>query len=173
MPLTREQKSDQVAWFGAVLNDNEVVVVMKNAGLSVAEVSDLRNKMREVGGGVKVVKNRLARIAIGDRPGSEVKELFKGPTVVAYSADPVTAPKVVVKWVKDHEKLEILGGLMGETALDAAGIDSLSKMPSREEIIAQIVGSLTAPGSNISGAIGAPAANLAGIAKALAEKEDA
>ncbi|NRA30573.1 MAG: 50S ribosomal protein L10, partial [Parvularculaceae bacterium] len=85
MPLTREDKKDQVAWFEGVLNDNEVVVVMKNAGLTVAEVSDLRNQMREAGGGVKVVKNRLAKIAIGDRPGGEVKDLFVGPTVIAYS----------------------------------------------------------------------------------------
>lgn len=176
MPLSREDKKSQVAWFEDVLNDNEVIVVMKNQGMSVANVTDLRNKMREAGGGVKVVKNRLAKIAIGDRPGSEFKELFAGPTVVAYSEDPVTAPKVVVQWVKDNEKLEaleILGGLMGETAMDKPGIDALSKMPSREEIIAQIVGSLTAPGSNISGAIGAPAANLAGIVKTIAEKEDA
>lgn len=173
MPLNRDQKSDQVAWFENVLNDNEVVVVMKNAGLTVAEVSDLRSQVREVGGGVKVVKNRLAKIAIGDRPGSEVKDLFTGPTVVAYSEDPVSAPKVVVKWVKDHDNLEILGGLMGETAMDPQGIDTLSKMPSREEILSQIAGSLTAPWTNISGAIGAPAANIAGCLKSMAEKEDA
>jgi len=173
MPLTREDKKDQVAWFETVLNDNEVVVVMKNAGLTVAEVSDLRNQMREAGGGVKVVKNRLAKIAIGDRPGSEVKDLFVGPTVVAYSEDPVTAPKVVVKWAKDHDSLDILGGLMGETALDAPGIDSLSKMPSREEVLSQISGSLTAPWTNISGAIGAPASNIAGCLKTMTEKEDA
>ncbi|MCQ8184333.1 50S ribosomal protein L10 [Parvularcula maris] len=173
MPLTRDQKKDQVGWFEGVLNDNEVVVVMKNSGLTVAEVTDLRNQMREAGGGVKVVKNRLAKIAIGDRPGSEVKDLFKGPTVVAYSEDPVTAPKVIVKWAKDHDALEILGGLMGETSMDAGGIESLSKMPSREEIIGQIAATLTAPGANISSAAGAPAANIAGILKTLAEKEDA
>ena len=146
---------------------------MKNAGLTVAEVSDLRNQMREAGGGVKVVKNRLAKIAIGDRPGGEVKDLFVGPTVIAYSEDPVTAPKVVVKWAKDHDNLDILGGLMGETALGAPGIDSLSKMPSREEVLSQISGSLTAPWTNISGAIGAPAANIAGCLKTMTEKEDA
>ena len=173
MPLTREQKSDQVVWFENVLNDNEVVVVMKNAGLTVAEVSDLRAQMREAGGGVKVVKNRLAKIAIGDRPGSEVKELFTGPTVVAYSEDPVTAPKVIVKWAKDNDSLEILGALMGDTALDAAGVDNLSKMPSREEIIASIVGQIMAPGANIASAITAPATNLASITKTLAEREDA
>ena len=176
MPLSKEDKQGQVAWFETVLNDNEVVVVMKNAGMTVAQATDLRNKMREAGGGVKVVKNRLAKIAIGDRPGSEVKEYFSGPTFVAYSEDPVTAPKVVVKWVKDNEKLEvaeILGGLMGETALDAKGVDSLSKMPSREEVLSQISGSLTAPWTNLSGAIGAPAANIAGCLKTMTEKEDA
>ncbi len=176
MPLSRDQKTNQVAWFESVLNDNEVVVVIKNAGMTVAQASDLRNKMREAGGGVKVVKNRLAKIAIGDRPGAEFKEHFSGPTFVAYSEDPVTAPKVVVKWVKDNEKLEvaeILGGLMGETALDAKGVDSLSKMPSREEVLSQISGSLTAPWTNLSGAIGAPAANIAGCLKTMTEKEDA
>jgi large subunit ribosomal protein L10 len=173
MPLTRDQKEDQVGWLENVLNDNEVLVVMKNAGLTVAEVTDLRNQMREAGGGVKVVKNRLARIAIGDRPGAEVKDLFKGPTVIAYSEDPVTAPKVVVKWAKDHDALEVLGGLMGETSMDAGGIENLSKMPSREEIIGQIAATLTAPGANISSAAGAPAANIAGILKTLSEKEDA
>jgi large subunit ribosomal protein L10 len=173
MPLNKEQKQSQVSWFENVLNDNEVIVVMRNSGLTVAEVTDLRNQMREAGGGVKVVKNRLAKIAIGDRPGSDVKELFTGPTVIAYSEDPVTAPKVVVKWAKDHDALEILGGLMGETALDAPGVDSLSKMPSREEVISQIAASLTAPGANISAAAGAPAANIAGILKTLAEKEEA
>jgi large subunit ribosomal protein L10 len=173
MPLNREQKKDQVAWFENVLNDNEVIVVMKNHGLSVADITELRNKMREAGGGVKVVKNRLARIAIGDRPGSEVKELFAGPTVIAYSEDPVTAPKVVVKWIKGRETLEIVGGLMGETAMDEAGIKSLSDMPSREEIIASIVGQIIAPAGNIVSAVTAPASNLASITQTLAEREDA
>ncbi|MEE4209198.1 MAG: 50S ribosomal protein L10 [Parvularcula sp.] len=173
MPLNREQKKDQIAWFESVLNDNEVVVVMKNTGLSVAEVTELRNKMREAGGGVKVVKNRLAKIAIADRPGSEVKELFAGPTVIAYSEDPVTAPKVIVNWIKKHEKLVIVGGLMGETAMDEAGIKALSDMPSREEIIASIVGQIIAPAGNLVSAITAPATNLASITKTLAEREDA
>lgn len=174
MPLTRQQKTDQVAWIANVLNDNEVVVVMENRGLTVAQVSELRNQMREAGGGVKVVKNRLAKIALKDVPGGDdASAYFKGPTFIAYSADPVTAPKVIVKFAKDNEKIAILGGLMGETPMNATGIDNLSKMPSREELIASIVGSLTAPGANISGAIGAPARNLAGIVKTIAEKEDA
>lgn len=174
MPLTRQQKSDQVDWMSQVLNDNEVLVVMQNAGLTVAAVSELRNQMREAGGGVKVVKNRLAKIALKDVDGGEsAAALFVGPTVIAYSADPVTAPKVVVNFAKENDKLEIQGGLFGGETLGAKGIDSLSKLPSREEIIAQISASLTAPGANISSAAGAPAANIAGILKTLAEKEDA
>jgi large subunit ribosomal protein L10 len=174
MPLTRQEKSAQVDWIANVLNDSEVLVVVENKGLTVAQVSDLRTRMRTAGGGVKVVKNRLARIALADRPGGEkASDLFKGPTFIAYSDDPVTAPKIIVEYAKGNDRVEILGGLFGGEAMDAKGIDSLSKMPSREEIISQIAGSLTAPGSNISGAIGAPAANLAGIVKTIAEKEDA
>ena len=174
MPLSREQKTDQVDWINTVLNDNEVLVVMENRGLTVAEVSDLRTQMREAGGGVKVVKNRLAKIALKDRDGGEdTSALFKGPTVIAYSEAPVTAPKVIVNFAKDNEKLGILGGLFGGQAMDPKGVDDLSKMPSREEIIASIVGSLTAPASNIASAVGAPAKNIAGIVKTIAEKEDA
>ncbi len=174
MPLTRQNKSAQVEWISNVLNDNEVLVVMENKGLTVAEVSDLRVKMREAGGGVKVVKNRLAKIALKDVDGGDqTAELFKGPTFIAYSEDPVTAPKVVVEYAKTNDKVEILGGLMAGTAMNAAGVTSLSKMPSREEVIAQIVGSLTAPAQNVAGAIGAPAANIAGCLKSMAEKEDA
>ncbi|MBB4658933.1 50S ribosomal protein L10 [Parvularcula dongshanensis] len=173
MPLTREQKSDQVAWMQGVLNDNEVVVVMRNHGMTVAEVSDLRARMREAGGGVKVVKNRLAKIALKDAPGGEVADLFTGPTVIAYSEDPVTAPKVIVKYAKENEKLEILGGRMGDQAMDAKGIDTLSEMPSREEIIASIVGQLMAPASNLINAVTAPASNIASILKTLEERENA
>lgn len=173
MPLTREQKADQVEWMKGVLANNEVLVVMENQGLSVAEVTELRNKMREAGGGVKVVKNRLARIALDGQPGGEVANLFTGPTVIAYSEDPVTAPKVIVDYVKSNEKLVIRGGKMGEESMDASGIDALSKMPSREEMIATIVALIGAPASNVVGAIAAPGRNIAGIAKTIAEKEDA
>ena len=174
MPLTRQDKTAQVDWISTVLNDNEVLVVMENKGLTVAEVSDLRVKMREAGGGVKVVKNRLAKIALKDVDGGDkASDLFKGPTFIAYSEDPVTAPKVVVDYAKSNEKLEILGGLMAGTAMDSAGVTNLAKMPSREEVISQIAGALTALGSNISGAAGAPAANIAGCLKAMADKEDA
>ena len=173
MPLSREQKADQVEWMKGVLASNEVLVVMENQGLTVAEVSDLRAKMRDAGGGVKVVKNRLAKIALDGQPGGDIASLFTGPVVIAYSEDPVTAPKVVVEYAKSNEKLVVRGGKMGEEAMDAAGIDSLSKMPSREEMIATIVQLIGTPASNVVGAIAAPGRNIAGIAKTIAEKEDA
>lgn len=175
MPLSREQKSDQVDWISTVMDDSEVLVVVANNGLTVSEFEELRGKMREKeGAGMKVVKNRLAKIALNERDGGEaLGELFTGPTFIAYSTEPATAPKVLVDFAKGNEKAVILGGLFAGQALDADGVDRLSKMPSREEIIGQIAASLTAPGANISSAAGAPAANIAGILKTLAEKEDA
>lgn len=173
MPLSREQKAGQVEWMKGVLADSEVLVVMENQGLTVAEVTELRNKMREAGGGVKVVKNRLAKIALDGQPGGDISSLFTGPVVLAYSDDPVTAPKVVVEYAKTNEKLVIKGGKMGEESMDASGIDALSKMPSRDELIATIVALIGTPASNVVGAIAAPGRNIAGIAKTIAEKEDA
>ena len=173
MPLTRQEKADQVEWMRGVLNDNEVLVVMRNDGLTVAQVTELRNKMRQAGGGVKVVKNRLAKIALQDAPGAGVADLFTGPTVIAYSEDPVTAPKVIVDYAKGNDKLVILGGKMGDEVMNDQGIDALSKMPTREEIIASIVGQIMAPASNLINAVTAPASNIASILTTLEEREDA
>ena len=173
MPMNRTQKADVVEWIKSVFDDNEVVVVVENKGLTVADASALRNEMREAGGGVKVVKNRLAKIAIADKPAKEIAGLFERPTFIAYSADPVSAPKVLAKFAKENDNLVILGGIMGDTALDAAGVDALSKMPSREEILGSIAGLLVAPHTNVVSAIAAPGKNLAAIAKTQAEREDA
>ena len=174
MPMNRTQKADAVDWIGGVFDANDVVVVMRNKGLTVSEVSTLRNDMRAAGGGVKVVKNRLAKIAIKDKDAKIIADLFEGPTVLGFSDDPVTAPKVIAKFIKENEdSLEILGGIMGDTALDIAGITALSKMPSREEILGSISNLLTATHANVVSAIAAPGKNLASIAKARAEREDA
>jgi large subunit ribosomal protein L10 len=171
--MDRTAKAEMVEWIGGVFDANDVVVVFENKGLTVSEVSDLRTQMREAGGGVKVVKNRLAKIAVKDKSGEKISDLFKGPTVLAYSEDPVTAPKVLAKFAKDNENIEILGGVMGDTALDGAGVVALSKMPSREEVLSSIAGMLTVPGGNIVSVATAPAANIAACIKTIAEKEDA
>lgn len=171
--MDRTEKKDSVAWIDSVFAANEVVVVLKNTGLSVSDMTDLRSRLRETGAGMKVVKNRLAKIAIADKPGEKISNLFQGPTAIAFSADPVSAPKVLAKYAKENEKLVILGGMMGDESLDEGGVKALANMPSREDILASIAGMLMAPAQNLAGAISAPAANIASILKTLEERESA
>jgi len=133
-------------------------------------MQDLRGRMREAGGSVRVAKNKLAKIALDGKPVASIAEYLEGMTVLAYSEDPVAAAKVMDKYAKDNDKLVILGGAMGETALDLAGVKAVAAMPSREELIAQIVSQIGAPAANIAGAIGAPASNIASILSTIEEK---
>jgi large subunit ribosomal protein L10 len=158
---------------GQIFESSGVVVVAHYAGLTVAEMQDLRARMREVGGSVRVAKNRLAKIALQDKPGAAMADLLTGMTVLAYSEDPVAAAKVADKFAKENDKFVILGGAMGETALDPAGVKAVASMPSREELIAQIVSCIGAPASNIAGAIGAPASNIASILSTIEERAEA
>lgn len=171
--VDRAAKEAVVEELGQIFSDSGVVVVAHYAGLSVAEMTDFRSRMREAGGGVRVAKNRLAKIALEGTPCASIASLLQGQTVLAYSEDPVTAAKVVEAYAKDNDKLVILGGAMGETALDRAGVKSVASMPSREELIADIVGMLGAPASNLAAAIGAPAANIASILTTIEEKAEA
>ena len=168
--MDRAQKEKVVEELGQIFESSGVVVVSHYAGLTVAEMQDLRAQMREAGGSVRVAKNRLAKIALEGKPCASIADLLTGMTVLAYSEDPVAAAKVVEKFSKENSKLEILGGAMGETALDVAGVKSVAAMPSREELIASIVGCIGAPASNIAGAIGAPASNIASILSTIEEK---
>ncbi|MGF1543424.1 MAG: 50S ribosomal protein L10 [Parvularculaceae bacterium] len=169
--MDRTQKSEQVDWIGKVFDEN-VVVVVANGGMSVPEFEALRGELREAGAGMKVVKNRLAKIAITGKPAEKLTDLFQGPTAIAFSVDPVAAPKAIKKYAKENEKLKILGGAMGEEIMDEKGVDALASMPSREELIASLVLTITSPASNLAAAIGAPASNLAGCIEAI-EKKDA
>ncbi|WP_172299646.1 50S ribosomal protein L10 [Pseudoruegeria sp. HB172150] len=171
--MDRAQKEKVVDELGQIFESSGVVVVAHYAGLTVAEMQDLRARMRDAGGAVRVAKNRLAKIALEGKPNASIADLLTGMTVLAYSEDPVAAAKVAEDFAKDNKKFEILGGAMGETALDRAGVEAVSKMPSREELIASIVGCLGAPASNIAGAIGAPASNIASILSTIEEKAEA
>jgi large subunit ribosomal protein L10 len=171
--VDRAQKEAVVGELGQIFSDSGAVVVCHYAGLTVAQMSDLRRQMREAGAGVRVAKNRLAKIALEGTPCAGISEFLQGQTVLAYSEDPVSAAKVVDKYAKTNDKLVIVGGAMGETVLDVDGVKSLASMPSREELIASIVGAIAAPGANLAAAIGAPAANLAGILSTLEEREAA
>ncbi|MEM8788031.1 MAG: 50S ribosomal protein L10 [Pseudomonadota bacterium] len=171
--MDRAAKEAVVDELGQIFTDSGVVVVAHYTGLSVAEMTDFRSRMREAGGSVRVAKNRLAKIALDGKPCASIAGLLEGQTVLAYSEDPVTAAKVVEAYAKDNDKLEILGGAMGETALDRNGVKSVAAMPSREELIADIAGMLGAPAANLAGAIGAPAANIASILSTIEERAEA
>lgn len=171
--MDRAQKEQLVGELGQIFQSSGVVVVAHYAGLTVAEMQNLRAQMREVGGAVRVAKNTLAKIALEGTPAAPIASLLSGMTVLAYSEDPVAAAKVADKFAKTNDKFVILGGAMGGTKLDTAGVAAVAKMPSREELIAQIVSCIGAPASNIAGAIGAPASNIAGILKTLEEREAA
>jgi len=158
---------------GQIFASSGVVVVAHYAGLTVAEMQVLRAKMRDAGGAVRVAKNKLAKIALEGKPCASIGNLLTGMTVLAYSEDPVAAAKVIDAYAKDNKKLEILGGAMGNGALTPEGVKAVASMPSREELIAQVVACIGAPASNIAGAIGAPAQNIAGILKTLEEREAA
>jgi len=171
--VDRAQKEKLVEELGQIFDSSGVVVVAHYAGLTVAEMQDLRARAREAEASVRVAKNRLAKIALEGKPCESMGEYLTGMTVLTYSEDPVAAAKVAAGFAKDNSKFEILGGAMGENALDVAGVEAVSKMPSREELIATIAGMLGAPASNIAGAIGAPASDIAGILSTIEDKAEA
>jgi large subunit ribosomal protein L10 len=168
--VDRAQKEKVVEELGQIFESSGVVVVAHYEGLTVAEMQDLRGRMRVAGGSVRVAKNKLAKIALDGKPAASIADYLEGMTVLAYSEDPVAAAKVMEGYAKDNDKLVILGGAMGDNALDSAGVKALASMPSREELIAQIVSQIGAPASNIAGAIGAPASNIASILSTIEEK---
>nr|WP_174826871.1 50S ribosomal protein L10 [Ruegeria arenilitoris] len=171
--VDRAQKEKVVEELGQIFESSGVVVVAHYAGLTVAEMQDLRARARDAGGAVRVAKNRLAKIALEGKPCESMADLLTGMTVLTYSEDPVAAAKVAEDFAKENQKFEILGGAMGENALDRKGVETVSKMPSREELIASIAGCIGAPASNIAGAIGAPASNIASILSTIEEKAEA
>ena len=170
--MDRTQKAEMVEWIGGVFDANTVVVVA-NGGLTVSEMEKLRGELRKSGANMKIVKNRLAKIAISGKAAEKLSDLFQGPTAIAFSEDPVAAAKAVKEYAKGNEKLKILGAAMGEEILDVKGVEALASMPSREELLASIVLTITSPAAQLAGAIGAPAANIAGILETLENREAA
>ena len=171
--MDRSQKAESVAQLNAVFNEVGVVVVTRNLGLSVKQSTDLRSKMRDAGATYKVAKNRLAKLALKDTQYSGLEEYLTGPTALAWSTDPVAAAKAAVDFAKTNDKLEIVGGAMGSTQLDAAGIKALASMPSLDELRAKIVGLVNAPATKVAQLVNAPAAKLARVFGAYGAKEAA
>ncbi len=168
--MDRAQKEAVIGELDQIFTDSGVVVVAHYVGLTVADMTDLRLRMTEAGASVRVAKNRLAKIALKGKASESIGDLLTGQTVLAFSADPVAAAKVAQAYSKDNDKLVILGGAMGDTVLDVAGVKAVAAMPSREEVLASIAACLGSPASNIASAIGAPASNIAGILSTLEEQ---
>ena len=156
-----------------VFQNTGVLVVAHYAGMTVAQMTDLRSRMRAAGGQVKVAKNRLVKLALHGTPASGIADLFVGPTCMAYSKDPIAAAKVVVAYAKTNDKLVILGGAMGTTKLDVNGVKALAELPSLDELRARIVGVINAPASKLVRTINEPGAALARVLQAYADKSGA
>lgn len=171
--MDRSQKADSVAQLNAVFKEAGVVVITRNLGMSVAQSTALRGKMRDAGASYKVAKNRLAKLALNDTDYSELGDLLTGPTAIAYSTDPVAAAKAAVDFAKTTDKIEIVGGSMGGQLLDQAGIKALASLPSLDELRAKLIGLVNAPATKIAQVVNAPAAKLARVFGAYAAKDAA
>ncbi len=171
--MDRAEKAASVASLQQVFNAAEVVVVCHYAGLTVAQMSKLRRQMQTAGASVKVAKNRLAKIALEGTDVASISSLLQGPTLLAYSGDPVAAAKVASDFAKTNDKLVILGGAMGKTVLDPDGVKQLALLPSLDELRAKIVGLIQAPATKIAQIVTAPAAKVARVFGAYATKSEA
>jgi len=171
--MDRSQKAESVASLNAVFNEVGVVVVTRNLGLSVAQSTALRAKIRDAGASYKVAKNRLAKLAIQDTDYAGIGEFLTGPTALASSVDPVAAAKAVVDFAKTNDKIEIVGGSMGAQVLTAEGVKALASMPSLDELRAKLIGLVQAPATKVAQLTTAPAAKLARVFGAYAAKEAA
>ena len=156
-----------------VFSNAASVVVTHNLGLTVAEMTDLRNRMNEAGGSVKVAKNRLAKLALEGTSKAGIADLLKGPTVLMYADDPVVPAKIVAEFAKKNKKIEILGGALEASVLDANGVKALADLPSLDEMRATLIGLIQSPAQKIASVLSAPGGQIARVLNARAEKEQA
>ena len=171
--MDRTEKREFVAALGQVFQETSMVVVTRNAGLTVAEVSDLRRRMRAAGASYKVAKNRLATLALDGTRFDGIKPMLKGPTALAWSSDPVAVAKTAIEFARTNEKLVIIGGALGTQTLDAAGVQALAELPSLDTLRARLVGMLQTPATRVAGVLQAPAGQLARVLGAYAKKDEA
>jgi len=171
--LDRTEKREFVASLAAVFADTSMVVVTRNDGLTVAQSTDLRSRMRAAGATFKVAKNRLATLALDGTRFDGIAPLLKGPTALAWAHDPVAVAKVAVEFAKTNEKFVILGGALGTQTLNADGVKALAELPSLDTLRAQLVGLISTPATRIAGVLQAPAGQLARVFGAYAKKDEA
>ena len=162
-----------VSTLNEVFSNTGVVVVAHYSGLTVAQMTALRGRMKDAGASLKVAKNRLVKLALKGTDAEHISDLFQGPTVIAYSNDPVAAPKIAAEFAKTNEKFVLLGGAMGKTSLDAKGVEALATLPSLDELRAKLVGMIKTPATRIAGVLQAPAGQLARVIGAYAKKDEA
>jgi large subunit ribosomal protein L10 len=170
--MDRAQKAVSIETLKGVFSDAGAVVVTHYLGLTVAEMTDLRGRLRKEGASLKVVKNRLAQKALNGA-GEGANALFKGPVAIAYGPDVTSAAKVATQYAKDNEKFIVVGALMGEQVLDAKGVGALAKLPSLDELRSQLIGLINSPATKIAGVLQAPAAQLDRVFSAYASKDAA
>lgn len=168
--MDRHQKDTLISSLNSEFSNTVTVVVAHYAGLTVAEISSLRGQMREAGGSIKVVKNRLAKIASQGTPKECLGGMLTGPTLMAFSVDPVAAARVINDYAKKNQKLTIIGGVFEHQLLDVEGVKTLATMPSLDELRGKIVGLLQAPATKVAGVLAAPAGQLARVLRAYADK---
>ena len=171
--MDRAQKAEAVAELKQTFEEVAVVVVTRNLGLTVAQSTDLRNRMRDAGASYKVAKNTLTLIAVEGTTYAPISDMLTGPTALATSTDPVAAAKAAVDFAKTTDRFEIVGGAMGDTLLDVNGVKALAELPSLDELRAKIIGLVNAPATKIARVLNEPAAKLARVFGAYATKEDA
>ncbi len=171
--VDRAEKREFVTQLNSVFKQSGSVVVAHYTGLTVAQMGDLRTRMRDAGGTVKVAKNRLAKIALQGTEAEGMSDLFQGQTLIAYAEDPVTAPKVASEFAKTNDKLVVLGGALGPTVLDAGGVKALAELPSLDELRAKLVGMIQTPATRLAQVTSAPAGQLARVFGAYAKKDEA
>lgn len=171
--MDRTQKAEQIGELNAAFGKAGVIVVARYQGMTVADMSRLRSQMRAVGANFKVSKNRLAKRAAEGTMAKPMQDLFKGPTGIAFSTDPIAAPKAAFNYAKTNAKFVILGGVVGTTFLDAKGVEALASLPSLNELRARLAGMLQQPATKVACVLQAPAGQLARVLGAYARKSEA
>jgi large subunit ribosomal protein L10 len=171
--VDRAEKKEAVGALHDVFSKTAVVVVAQYSGLTVAQMQRLRKQMKQAGASVQVAKNRLAQIALKGTDVASIGPLLKGPTLLAYSSDPVAGAQAAGGLAKAHQNLLVRGGAMGKTALDAKGVAALATMPSLDELRAKLLGLITAPATKLAQLANAPAAKVARVISAYASKDAA
>ena len=171
--MNRTEKAQLIEDLSKSVSASSVVLVAHYKGLTVANLTNLRMKIREAGAGFRVTKNKLTQIALKNTPFEHVSDMFVGPTAIAYSSDPVTVAKVITEFAKANDKLVILGGAFGANMLDASGVDMLSKLPSLDELRAKIIGLISAPATKIAAILQTPGGQVARVIGAHSRKDAA